>query len=459
MRKAFWLIVSALIGCFYACSENTGSMGMESIPEADGVTLEAKTFGVSARTLAVDSVLARTQYCYLGNYTDEETGTNVHADFLMQFNLVEGFKLSDAIKGDSSTRIEVKLFFDEFVGDSLAPCRVSLYPLTKSLDNNKQPYTNLNPTEYYNEAAGPLVTKTFTLMDRQISDSLASSDSYYQHINFVLPKQVGDDILKKYKEHPEYFANSKTFHEHVNRGYYVKFERGEGVMANIYVSQMNVSYKYYTDSRVGKKDSLVSSSVSFAATQEVVQANKLTHSNMSSFVNDSKYAYLKTPSSLWTELTLPSEEISHYTDTINSARLILNCYNSTLNDNYLQAPAYILMVRKDSLNTFFENYQVPNNETSYLASYDTSDIKNTYQFNNISTLLTVMRNEYWKGTDKDPDWLRKHPNWNKVVLVPVTPTLNSSGSVSMVDHDLSLRYVRLKNDEINLNIIFSRFNK
>lgn len=458
MRKAFWFVICALLGMFYACDEGTSSLGMESIPESDIVAISAKDFAVKARSISVDSVLARTSNCYLGNYTDEETGTNIQSDFIVQFHCTEDYTLPDTIMGDTAYAADLCMYFEDFVGDSLAPCRISLYPLIKSLDNTKAYYTNIDPSEYYDESAGPIATKTFTMSDRQLTDS-ARTHGYYRHIKVDLPTTLGTDLIHKYKKDPSNFANAQVFQEKVNKGYYVKFERGEGVMMNIYVSQLNASFRYFTNSRLGVNDSLVIGSASFSSTQEVIQANRIKNNNINSLLNDTEHSYVKSPSGIFTELTLPIEELAHYTDTINSAKLILTAYNSQVDESKaLPAPKELLMVKKSELKEFFDKYKTPDNNTSYLTKFGDS-FKNTYAYNNVCHLITAIRNEMIKGMATDPRWKEKNPDWNKVVLVPVSATYDSEGAVSMVDHDLSMTYVKLRNEDLKLQVIFSKFNQ
>ncbi|MCF0186652.1 MAG: DUF4270 domain-containing protein, partial [Bacteroidaceae bacterium] len=424
MKKAFWFIVCALMGMFYACDEGTGSLGMEGVPESDKLAINTKNFRVTSRSIAVDSVLARTSSCYLGSYTDEETGSNIQSDFIVQFNCTENYSLPDTIMGDSAYSTELCMYFDEFIGDSLAPCRVSLYPLTKTLDNSKLYFTNIDPKEYYDESAGPIATKTFTISDRQLSDS-ARASGYYHNIRMKLPTSIGTDLLRKYKENPKYFANAQAFQENVNKGYYVKFERGESVMMKIYVTQFNTYYNYFTDSRVGVRDSLIQGSASFSATEEVIQANKIVNSDIEPLLKDTQASYLKTPSGIFTELTLPIEEISTYNDTINSAKLIIPAYNSAVDkERMLPNPTYILMVKKSEANDFFAKYKTPDNNTSYYSTYG-ADYNNTYTFNNICHLVTSIRNEMTKGLATDPNWKENNPDWNKVLLIPVSITFDS----------------------------------
>ncbi len=457
MKKAFWFVVCALLGMFYACDTGTGAIGMESIPEADMVTVSSMNFKVGARSIAVDSVLARTSVCYLGNYTDEETGSNVQSDFIVQFYCTENYAFPDTIAGDSAFATDISLYCQEFVGDTLAPLRLSLYPLTKPLDNNKIYYTNIDPKEYYDESAGPIATRTFTLSDRQLTDS-ARTHGYYRHIRIDLPNSLGTDMIRKYKENHANFANAETFQKNVNKGYYVKLERGEGVMMQIY-AQLNTSFKYFTDSRLGVKDSLVTGVSTFSATEEVIQANKIVNSDLQKLINDDKHAYLKTPSGIFTELTLPVEELSQYKDTINSAKLILSAYNSMVDEERaLPAPQYILMVQEDKITEFFDKYKTPDNETSYMSKFE-GEYKNAYTFSNISHLLSSIRKELINGEKSDPNWKAKHPNWNKVVLIPIIPTLDSEGNVSMVEHTLSMSFIKLRSEDIDLQVIFSKYKQ
>ena len=123
------------------------------------------------------------------------------------------------------------------------------------------------------------------------------------------------------------------------------------------------------------------------------------------------------------------------------------------------------MVEKDSLNSFFEGNKIPDSESSFYSTfnYESSTYKgnNTYNFINISTLITKLWNSYQKGIDSDPNWESNHPNWNKVLLVPIT--YNSSSSTS-AEHNMSLTSTRLVGgadnpyDPIKIYVVYAKFN-
>jgi hypothetical protein len=74
-----------------------------------------------------------------------------------------------------------------------------------------------------------------------------------------------------------------------------------------------------------------------------------------------------------------------------------------------------MLIEKDSLDSFFKSRGLFNNIYAYQVTLD----KNAYTFNNISNLLTRMHQAKEKGVKSDPNWVAKHPNWNKALLVPV----------------------------------------
>ena len=153
-----------------------------------------------------------------------------------------------------------------------------------------------------------------------------------------------------------------------------------------------------------------------------------------------KCTYLKSPAGIFTEVTLPIEDImkGHEKDTLNTATISFPRLNNDNEDNpyNFATPSTILMVQKDSLQSFFEKSKLADNRTSYTASYsNTGTYKNAYTFQNIANLVSAMYKNKGKGE-----------NWNKVVLVPVnviTTTQGYTTVISKINHDMSLASTRL----------------
>mgnify|MGYP000572811611 CR=1 FL=1 len=178
-------------------------------------------------------------------------------------------------------------------------------------------------------------------------------------------------------------------------------------------------------------------------TEEVLQLNKIENDteNLKKLASkdQEKCTYLKSPAGIFTEVTLPIEDImkGHEKDTLTATISFPRLNNDNEDNPYnFATPSTILMVQKDSLQSFFEKSKLADNRTSYTASYsNTGTYKNAYTFQNIANLVSAMYKNKGKGE-----------NWNKVVLVPVnviTTTQGYTTVISKINHDMSLASTRL----------------
>lgn len=442
--------VMALVA-LVSCDDETSTFGVDMMPATDIVTKKYQTYDVTTESYAVgDAVLARTNLSYLGRFTDPETGTTIKSDFLAQFHCDEAFELPDIIN-DECIQMDLRLFVKDFIGDSLATFKLCVYELNKQLDPNANYYTNIVPEEYYNADEQPIATKWFTLSDRTITDSARWSNNYNRNIRVSLPVELGTKILHDYRENPNHFANTVTWLNSGNpcsKGLYFKLEQGDGAMAYIDIVQLNLAFRYYDVDY--KKDT--TGVCSFAATDAVVEATHFENSNLDKLLDDHSATYLKSPAGIFTMATIPADQLN-MTDTINSAKLTLTRYNDLVESPFkLSIPKTVLLVRLDDyLNGFFENYQVNDGKESYLATFNSST--NSYVFSNISRLVTIMAHEKAEGKATE--------NWNKVLIIPVETTSDSSGKIVKLNHDFSMSSARLVGGEANklqLEVIYSAFH-
>ena len=254
--------------------------------------------------------------------------------------------------------------------------------------------------------------------------------------------------MQTYAEHPEYFKTNYKFLHYVCPGFYIKNVGGTGNMAKIWNTELIF---YWTRHKTIKaKDGVTDSTAvsigynRFDGTEEVLQLNKIENDtkNLEQLANQNQqnWTYLKSPAGIFTEVTLPIEDImkGHEKDTLNTATISFPRLNNKDEDNpyNFATPSTILMVQKDSLRSFFEKSKLADNRTSYTASYsNTGSYKNAYTFQNIANLVSAMYKNKGKGE-----------NWNKVVLVPVnviTTTQGYTTVISKINHDMSLASTRL----------------
>ena len=450
------LAIAALM--FSSCDDNTDTLGNDMMPTADLVSTISQDYNVLTESYgAGDSVLARSSMSYLGRFTDPETGSSIKSDFICQFHCIEDFSFPDSVINDSMISTEVKLYVDSFVGDSLATFKVSVYPLNTVMNADENYYTNIDPTKYYDTTAEPLTVKWYTISDRTVDDDTRNSSSYSNFINIPLPREIGQQIYKAYREKPELFKDTEAFINSglpCSKGLYFKLESGDGAMAYISLVQFNTNYRYHMIDDDEEVDT--TGICQFAATEEVIQATHFENSDLTTLISDHSCTYLKSPAGIFTLATLPADQLN-YNDTINSASLTLTRYNDKVSNNgfKLSIPQYVLMVRLDDyLNGFFENYKLSDGLTSYITKYASQG--NTYTFSNISHLLNTMMQEKQAGTAT--------ANYNKVLLIPVEPTYDtSSSSQTLVKlcHDFSMSSARIVGGDtpLQLKVIYSKFNK
>ena len=159
MKKHLAYILS-LFFCLIACDDNTGSLGSSVVPDHDAITIDTATYWATSKSIAVDSVLGRTDKVYLGRFTDPQTGSVLEADFIAQFNCEEGGLIfPDNIAGDTAVRVEIRLFFTSYFGDPTSPMKAEVYELENTLLEGEKYYSNLDPNRFYDATKAPLESR------------------------------------------------------------------------------------------------------------------------------------------------------------------------------------------------------------------------------------------------------------------------------------------------------------
>ena len=479
-----------LITILTACDDTTESIGASLTDNMDHLQITTDTFSITTRSIIADSVLSRNTTGYLGKIKDPETGAYITGDFMMQFNTLEDyfFPTKDSIESKDELgnvyvdSCEIRLYYDDFYGDSLAAMKLSVYELAKPYEEGQNYYSNYDPFEQgYIREDGIVKSKMYALTNMGLSDSLRKSSSYSPNIRIPLNdpytdkdgktyKNYGTYILQKYYENPEITKNSYNFIHQICPGFYVKIQEGLGSMATIYNSQLNLYFRYrtkYTRDNT-TKDTTYVGTTTFAGTEEVLQHTHITNDKqtISTLAADNSCTYLKTPAGIFTEMTLPVDEIvyNHENDTLNTAKITLSRINNNTHGDYtLSTPSTLLIVEKDSMYTFFESNKIADNKLTYLSTF----ANNGYTFNNISGLIRHMAEAKEKGLQSNPNWLALHPDWNKVVLVPVSTeyvTVGQNQVLAKVSHDMSMTSTRLvggsanPNQPIRISVIYSKFS-
>lgn len=448
-----------------ACDETTDTLGNSLTADADKFTITTDTFDVKTSSMVVDSVLASGKRIFLGKMRDPETGTDVTGHFATNMYTNRAFDDTkvmldtDSITSkDENGNVEavltyLSIFFEQINGDSLAPMQLTVRELAQPIDEGQKYYSNYTPENdnlIRNEEGSEIVKKfNYTPYDQNLSDSMRNeilAGKSYAYINVPLTgeyrarngktyKNYGTYLLQQALEHPEYAQNIYDFSHNVCPGFYVQTTNGLGAMMKIRSIQVQSIYEGLSYGDTIKAAYYVSS------TDDVAHVVKIEndHEAINRLAEDNSCTYLKTPSGIFTEVTLPIDEIKagHENDTISSAKVVFRHYNN-VSDDALGVPTEVLIMPKDSLYSFFENNNITDYKTSFLATYNSRT--NSYTFNNIANLIGAMYDAKRSGKATE--------NWNKAVLVPVTINYSqssyyTSSSITGIENCFDLKSARL----------------
>lgn len=515
------ILLLALLA-FCGCDDNTGTLGMGMLPDSDGISAKTKTFDVVTNSWQAEKIYARSSTGYIGKFSDtsKEGFGSYEASFLTELNCSDKFTFPPVYKenadGKSATgtmvkdeveNIQLVVYYSSWFGDSLNACRMSAYELNdKWKEVRKDPanyrYTDIDTKEYMGTLLG---RKAYTAYDTSVPDSVRNATDangnslYYPNVTFPLSKERGNEILALNRAYQNkennYFDNAETFIENIFSGVYLKTDYGTGTI--LYVDRVDLQMQFrfhYVDEEtglkllkkatdkngeVGEDSTYLATATVFASTKEVIQANKFENrsQDVADRLAEKSHTYLKSPEGIFTEATLPYDEIygELANDTLNAARLTFTNYSQDSKNRFsMSAPGTILLIRKKDVDTFFKENKVTDNVTSFIATHNSVET-NQYTFRNIARLVSTCINEKKAAKEEagsswdESKWQAENPDWDKVVLIPVSVSYdNNSTNPTMIgiQHDLKPSMTKLKGGDpdnggskLQIEVTYTTFNR
>ena len=475
LRLLTVLVIAALT--FAACDDTTEEIGGSITNKIDNINISDSAFNVTTKSIVAGAVLSRNNTGLIGKMKDPETGNYVKGDYMTQLSVLPTFSVDTLdIKKANNGSIEADscyllVSYNASYGDTIAPMKVTAYEMTEPMREDQEYYSNYDAFKngWVNEN-NPHWSSNYNLSNTSdVKNFKIYLNKEYKKDGKTY-KNYGSYILQTYAEHPKYFKTNFKFLHNVCPGFYIKNVGGTGNMAKIWNTELIFYWKKTIKAKDGVTDSTGIGYNRFDGTEEVLQLNKIENDteNLKKLASQEDWTYLKSPAGIFTEVTLPIDDImkGHEKDTLNTATISFPRLNNADEDNpyNFATPSTILMVQKDSLQSFFEKSKLADNRTSYTASYSsTGTYKNAYTFQNIANLVSAMYKNKGKGE-----------NWNKVVLVPVnviTTTQGYTTVISKINHDMALASTRLKRgvittdsngketSPIQIKVIYSKFKE
>lgn len=375
---------AAILG---GCNDDLGVVGPSIQPPGDYVDVLNDTFKIQASTVLMDAVYAKTDTALLGEIYDPLYG-NLKADYLCQFYCPEGFQFANTPIDGKIDSMEFVITYESSIGDTLVPMRAEIYKLTEPL--KKDYYTNINPEEF-TDMKTSLGAKTYTAYDQSLSDSIHNVT--WPQVRIRMPKELGQKFYDATINNPETFSSQESFNQFFP-GLYVTTTYGTGNVLNVQNSMMKIYYRCVGPTG---KDSVVFEP--FTVTTEVIQLSRFKNTDMSQLLQpNDEYTYIKSPAGVCTKVVFPMKEIipkvkGRY---LNNFPFVLKAYPQEDWKYAFQPAPKLLLIPEDSVKTFFENGQVNDDYSTFVASY--SSYAQQYAFGNISKLI-----QFQMETNPDED--------------------------------------------------------
>lgn len=435
---------------FIACNDDLNSIGNNIQPGGDDIFVGTDTVFITAKTVSFeDSIYARTAYGLLGEYIDPVFG-KIKSDYLCEFYCPDSMKFADRTFSIDSIKLATEFVY--FTGDTVAPMGLSVYEVRNPLKAFF--FTSIDPKKYTGENPELYGHTSFTIQD--VPDTVISS-TRYRTLSTKLNISLANKFYEEWQDRPGTFKNSETMREFF-KGVYVTTTFGSGTLINTNYTELKIHYKNYVRNTANTADSVVYSVFRLPVTGEVIQMNHIENDIPKDlFEHSSTKTYLKTPAGVYTELTIPLNDIitkAGVNRKINAANLKIKGYTEEEEKSGLVRPSAILLINKDSLTNFFFKKKLHDAKTSFVISRSTST--NTYDFQNIASVVNHYT-DYYKaqGLTTLPDL--------KYLMIPVSFSYvqGSSSTISDIYNQMYPTSAILRTDPNNMKmpIIFSEYAK
>lgn len=464
MKIKFLPVIATLATAFVACNDTLTDVGSSIQPGQDQLEVFTDTLGVDGMTVKVDSIYAKTYYGMLGSYTDKAFGT-LESDYMCQFYCPTGL-IQNPSTFVSIDSMDLELGYAKkgsWLGDKLAPMGVSVFELNKALIEDY--YTNADPSEFCQKNI-LLGAKGYSVFDPTVPDSISSEEGYYPSIVVKLNQTLTDRFAKEYANNKSSFDNLNNFTKFF-KGVYVEHAFGRGSIVNISQTQIRLYYTYKLDKKgddhVGLLDSTAVKITYLPVTDEVIQMNHISNTDMDDLLSPEKNktkTYLKSPAGLATNLTIPIGKM--ITDTkgaqINSLRLQFGTTRPSAEANTFKAPPYIMFIPKSEIKSFFEDKlykdktKNPIGKSVFVAKYDSTSY--TYTFSNIAPFIKTIAEKYEKENQTIDPTLTESVQIIPVAVNEVQDPYSGQTSIAAVANYFGPSAIELLKQEFNGTPVF-----
>lgn len=369
-----------------ACGDSS-SIGSSLLEDQVEIIVDT-TFTVSGNPVELSHIRPATVSQLIGTVRLDGFGT-IRSDAVAQ--LLPSTQLDTAFTPANVDSVFFNLRYanTDFLGDSLAPMGVTVYPLTRQLPEVMN--SAFDPAGYYNPSDA-LGTTTYNARSFNL---MAGSTNTYS-VSVPLPREFGANLLQHYLDNPADFASGAAFANNVLPGVYIKNSFGSGRLTLVGRTTITMNLRKISYNSVTQKNDTADAEYEYLFVSPEVLNNNIIHVELdpaiTAMANEGK-PMLVAPLGYETELRLPVPEIIDAYRRGSSKLTVLNNLSlsipvDTLDIPDVSAPPYVLMVLAKDRDAFFDENKLPDNKTSFYAQYNST--RRAYEFKNLETFLSPL---------------------------------------------------------------------
>lgn len=375
---------------FVACEESASHIGNSIIGQNAEIVIDS-SFTVTGHTVALDSIIPKTTQQLIGSVNIPAYG-NITSDIVAQFlPTVALDTINYSADNIDSLVLTLRYVSGSFIGDSLVPMGLEVYPLTKQLPTDIS--SKFNPEGYYSPT--PIGSQIY---NASLAGSSATMIASNRDINVKLPVQLGKDLFNAFVENPDNYANGRVFAENVFPGLYIKNNYGSGRITILSICSMVMHmHKEYIPDGKEELDTISASHLYYLVTPEVINNNNISYKMSQTLADliEQGHSLMVAPTGAEVEFEFPATDIiTSYREATKDGISVINSLSFELpvdtiaNGLGVNPPPYVLMVLKKDKEQFFAENKLADNITSFYAIYDAT--KQVYSFPQLRSFLTQL---------------------------------------------------------------------
>ena len=410
MKHFFYVILAAglLLG-LYACTDDT--IGV-SITDSVSSIIEDSSFVITGHSVRNDRVQMRTSTKMLGALHADGYGSLTAEAVTSWMPAITIDTTGTSAEWIDSCRLKLRMPYRAgFTGDSLAPMRLNVYRLNKSLPSPI--YSDFDPTGYY-DSSDLLASESYSPSSgwMEVSTSYVTGTSQYDTVRVIsvpMPVELGRELFRAYKNDPSAFSSPKKFAD-IFPGIYITNSYGSGHVVNIKATELDVYYRQYYQLSDTTDTIYPARCQSYLASTPEVVSDNIIHFDIddaiTSMVNQGE-ALIVAPAGYEVQVRFPIQDIiDKYKANIGNNQSIINTLTLTLpvsvplTQYNIQPPTYMLMVKTSKKDTFINGDSLVNNKDSFYAIYDA--INKEYVFTGLRDyVINIINNQGGIATEDD----------------------------------------------------------